>query len=110
MDWHVSQSELLAHIELISLVTEFRHHVAGDTGLLLDPDASTYYLMITAVDSLPALSEQLQQLRGSVSSIQASGQWNEKRLGRMESTVQRELPRMIQKINNDLELASDIRS
>ena len=98
----------LAHIELISLVTEFRHHVAGDTGLLLDPDASTYYLMITAVDSLPALSEQLQQLRGSVSSIQASGQSNEKRLGRMESTVQRELPRMIQRINNDLELASDI--
>ncbi|CAI3793032.1 methyl-accepting chemotaxis protein [Rheinheimera sp. MM224] len=98
----------LAHIELIGLVTEFRHHVAGDTGLLLDPDASTYYLMITAVDSLPALSEQLQQLRGSVSSIMASGQTNEKRLGRMESTVQRELPRMLQRINNDLELASDV--
>jgi len=98
----------LAHIELIGLVTEFRHHVAGDTGLLLDPDGSTYYLMITSIDSLPALSEQLQQLRGSVSSILASGQSNEKRLGRMESTVQRELPRMIQRINNDLELASDI--
>lgn len=98
----------LAHVELINLVTEFRHHVAGDTGLLLDPDASTYYLMITTVDSLPALSEQLQQLRGSISSIQASGKVDLKRLGRMESTVQRELPRMIQRINNDLELAADI--
>jgi methyl-accepting chemotaxis protein len=98
----------LAHIEMISLVTEFRHHVAGDTGLLLDPDASTYYLMITAVDSLPTLSEQLQQLRGSVSSILAAGTAGEKRLGRMESTIQRELPRLLQRINNDLELAEDI--
>lgn len=98
----------LAHVEIISLINEFRHHVAGDTGLLLDPDASTYYLMVTSVDSLPALSEQLQQLRGSLSSILASGKLDPKRLGRMESSMQRELPRMIQRINNDLELASDI--
>lgn len=98
----------LAHIEMISLVTEFRHHVAGDSGLLLDPDASTYYLMSTAVDSLPALTEQLQQLRGSLSSTLASGKVGDKRLGRMESTVQREIPRALQRINNDFELASDV--
>jgi len=98
----------LAHSEIISLVMEFRHHIAGDTGLLLDPDASTYYLMITAVDSLPALTEQLQQLRGSLSSTLASGQAGDKRLGRIENTIQRELPRMLQRISNDLELLSDI--
>lgn len=98
----------LAHIEMISLVTEFRHHVAGDSGLLLDPDASTYYLMSTAIDSLPALTEQLQQLRGSLSSTLASGKVGDKRLGRMENAVQREIPRALQRINNDFELTSDI--
>ena len=98
----------LAHIEMISLVTEFRHHVAGDTGLLLDPDASTYYLMTTAVDSLPALTEQMQQLRGSLASTLAAAKVGDKRFGRMESTVQREIPRALQRINNDLELASDV--
>ena len=98
----------LAHIEMIGLVYEFRHHVAGDSGLLLDPDASTYYMMITVVDSVPALSELLQQLRGSLSSTLASGNVGDKRLGRMESTVQREIPKMMQRISNDFELANDI--
>lgn len=98
----------LAHIELINLVNEFRHHVAGDSGLLLDPDASTYYLMITAVDSLPALSEQLQQLRGSLASTLAGKAVSQTRLGRMESAVQREIPRALQRIDNDLELATDV--
>lgn len=98
----------LAHIEIIGLVDEFRHHVAGDTGLLLDPDASVYYLMTTIVDSLPALREQIQQLRGSLSSTLAAGDVSEKRKGRMESTVQRELPRALRRINNDLELIDDI--
>jgi len=64
--------------------------------------------MITAVDSLPALGEQLQQLRGSLSSTLAAGKVGDKRLGRMESTVQREIPRALQRINNDLELAMDV--
>lgn len=98
----------LAHIHMIGLVNEFDHHVAGDTGLLLDPDASTYYLMITGVDSLPALTEQLQQLRGSLVSTLAAGSVGDVRLGRMESTVQRELPRAIRRLNNDFELASDV--
>lgn len=98
----------LAHIEMIGLVYEFRHHVAGDTGLLLDPDASTYYVMVTAVDTVPALSEALQQLRGSLASTLAGGKVGDKRLGRMESTVQREIPRILQRINNDFELANDI--
>jgi methyl-accepting chemotaxis protein len=98
----------LAHIEMIGLVYEFRHHIAGDSGLLLDPDASTYYMMITVVDSVPALSELLQQLRGSLASTLAGGAVGEKRLGRMESTVQREIPKMLQRINNDLELANDV--
>lgn len=96
----------LAHIEVIGLVDEFRYHVAGDTGLLLDPDASAYYLMTTVVDSLPALMELLQQLRGSLSSTVAAV--GDKRKGRMESTVQRELPRAFRRINNDLELVDDV--
>lgn len=98
----------LAHIEVIGLVDEFRHHVAGDTGLLLDPDASAYYLMTTVVDSLPALRELLQQLRGSLSSTLAAEAVGDKRKGRMESTVQRELPRALRRINNDLELVDDV--
>lgn len=98
----------LAHIEVIGLVDEFRHHVAGDTGLLLDPDASAYYLMTTVVDSLPALRELLQQLRGSLSSTLAAEAVGDKRKGRMESTVQRELPRALRRINNDLELVGDV--
>jgi methyl-accepting chemotaxis protein len=98
----------LAHIEMIGLVYEFRHHIAGDTGLLLDPDASTYYVMVTAVDTVPALSEALQQLRGSLASTLAGGKAGDKRLGRMESTVQREIPKILQRINNDFELANDI--
>lgn len=105
--WSASVNSL-AHVELISLVNEFRHHVAGDSGLLLDPDASTYYLMITAVDSLPALSEQLQQLRGSLVSTLAGKAVGQIRLGRMESAVQREIPRNLQRIDNDLELATDV--
>jgi methyl-accepting chemotaxis protein len=98
----------LAHIEMIGLVYEFRHHVAGDTGLLLDPDASTYYMMITVVDSIPALSEQLEQLRGSLSSTLAAKAVGDIRKGRMESAVQREIPKSIQRINNDLDLANDV--
>lgn len=109
-DWATlsASDNSLRHIEMIGLVTEFRHHIAGDSGLLLDPDASTYYLMTTTVDSLPAVSEQLQQLRGSLASTLASGKVGEKRLGRMESTVQREIPRALQRINNDFELAHDV--
>ena len=98
----------LAHIEMIGLVYEFRHHVAGDTGLLLDPDASTYYMMITVVDSIPALSEQLEQLRGSLSSTLAAKAVGDIRKGRMESAVQREIPKSIHRINNDLDLANDV--
>jgi len=106
-DMSASQNSL-AHIAMSGLVYEFRHHLAGDTGLLLDPDASTYYMMITVVDSIPALSEQLQQLRGSLSSTLASKAVGDIRKGRMEGTVQREIPKSIQRINNDLELANDV--
>lgn len=98
----------LAHINMISLVSEFRHHVAGDSGLLLDPEAEVYYLMITDVDSAPALVELLQQLRGSLYSTLAAGAVGEKRLGRIEAVVQRDLPRILLRINNDLELSMDI--
>lgn len=98
----------LDHIEVILLISEFRHHVAGDSGLLLDPDAAVYYLMATNVDSTPALTELLQQLRGSLSSTLAAGAVGEKRLGRIEGVVQRELPRAMLRIKNDLELSMDV--
>ena len=98
----------LAHIEMILLVSEFRHHVAGDSGLLLDPEAEIYYLMTTNVDSIPALTELLQQLRGSLSSTLAAGAVGDKRLGRIEAVVQRDLPRALLRVSNDLELSIDI--
>lgn len=98
----------LAHIDIIILVDEFKHHVAGDSGLLLDPDASTYFLMITAIDSVPALKELLQQLRGSLASTLSSRNVEDEHKGRMESTVLREIPKMLMRINNDFEIAGDI--
>lgn len=98
----------LAHVEMILLVSEFRHHVAGDSGLLLDPEAEIYYLMTTNVDTLPALTEILQQLRRSLSSMLAVDAVDDEIFVRVDAVVQRELPKLLMRINNDLELSTDV--
>ena len=103
-----SNRNAVAHIQISTMIDEFRHHIAGDTGLLLDPDAEIYYIMVSAVDTIPAINEQLEQLRLGLVSTLASGKIDAKRMGRIDSILERELPRLTYRLNNDIELASDV--
>ncbi len=103
-----SNSNAVAHIQISTMIDEFRHHIAGDTGLLLDPDAEIYYIMVSAVDTIPAINEQLEQLRLGLVSTLASGKIDAKRMGRIDSILERELPRLSYRLDNDIELASDV--
>lgn len=103
-----SNRNAVAHIQISTMIDEFRHHIAGDAGLLLDPDAEIYYIMVSAVDTIPAINEQLEQLRLGLVSTLASGKIDAKRMGRIDSILERELPRLTYRLNNDIELASDV--
>jgi methyl-accepting chemotaxis protein len=103
-----SNSNAVAHIQIATMIDEFRHHIAGDTGLLLDPDAEIYYIMVSAVDTIPAINEQFEQLRLGLVSTLASGKIDAQRMGRIDSILERELPRLSQRFDNDIELASDV--
>lgn len=103
-----SNSNAVAHIQISTMIDEFRHHIAGDTGLLLDPDAEIYYIMVSAIDTIPAINEQLEQLRLGLVSTLASGKIDAKRMGRIDSILERELPRLSYRLDNDIELASDV--
>lgn len=103
-----SNSNAVAHIKISTMIDEFRHHIAGDTGLLLDPDAEIYYIMVSAIDTIPAINEQLEQLRLGLVSTLASGKIDAQRMGRIDSILERELPRLAYRLDNDIELASDV--
>lgn len=105
MDNHTNAVQ---HIHISAMIDEFRHHIAGDTGLLLDPDAEIYYIMVSAIDTIPAINEQLEQLRLGLVTTLASGQVDVKQLGRLDSILTRELPRLAMRLDNDIELASDV--
>ncbi len=95
-----------AHTRLIALINEYRHHVAGDTGLLLDPQADAYYLIVTMVDQLPRLRERLAQTRGLLAAMAAKGA-DERTLGRLDVLLNREVTSNIDRIDNDIELIED---
>jgi len=78
--WHVLEKETLdlsakesfeRHTALISEVIALISHVGDSSNLILDPDLDSFYLMDTVVVKLPALSENLAQLRGLVASVAA---------------------------------------
>ncbi|MFC4158572.1 hypothetical protein [Chitinimonas lacunae] len=93
------------HSRLISLVNEYRHHVAGDTGLLLDPEADAYYMIVTMIDTLPRLRERLGQTRGWTATLVKSV--DPKTIGRLDMLVNGEILSLIEHIDNDLVLLSD---
>ncbi len=103
-----SNSNAVAHIQISTMIDEFRHHIAGDTGLHLDPDAEIYYIMVSAIDTIPAINEQFEQLRLGLVSTIASGKIDAQRMGRIDSILKRELPRLAHRLDNDIELASDV--
>ena len=62
------------HTDLNTKILNYLYQVAGDTGLLLEGDAGTYYEVIASVDSAPKLREDLSQARGIIGLIAASNQ------------------------------------
>ena len=63
LDWTGAQS-FNAHTGLISDLLDLQISVADDSGLVLDPDAGSHYLIETGVIKLPLLLERLGRLRG----------------------------------------------
>ncbi len=52
------------HTALISAQTRMVSAIADESTLMLDPDATDYYLLVSAVEALPAVTELLAQSRG----------------------------------------------
>ncbi|WP_269532185.1 methyl-accepting chemotaxis protein [Chitinimonas sp. BJYL2] len=96
-----------AHSNLISQINEYRHHVAGDTELLLDPDEAAYYQIILMTDDIPALAELLSETRGELVSAGAPDAERAYHLGQVDMLVNDLLPRMVSRIENNLELLGD---
>jgi PAS domain S-box-containing protein len=63
LDWTGAQS-FNAHTGLINDLLDLQISVADDSGLVLDPDAGSHYLIETGVIKLPLLLERLGRLRG----------------------------------------------
>ncbi|MEC5396676.1 methyl-accepting chemotaxis protein [Uliginosibacterium sp. H1] len=60
-----------AHTRLVDMVLRFVGKVADDSGLSLDPEANTYYLIMLSSSTGPALAERLGRLRGMGAGILA---------------------------------------
>ncbi|WP_374353520.1 methyl-accepting chemotaxis protein [Chitinimonas sp.] len=97
------------HSALIAAVNAFSHQQAGDSGLLLDPDASSYYLVVTAVDQIPLLRENISQLRTQVGLLSKGGN-ADVRLGYIDSLLNSAIPASMQRIDNDIRLMEANRS
>jgi signal transduction histidine kinase len=63
LDWIGAQS-FNAHTGLINDLLDLQISVADDSGLVLDPDAGSRYLIETGIIKLPLLLERLGRLRG----------------------------------------------
>ncbi|GAB3252059.1 methyl-accepting chemotaxis protein [Chitinimonas naiadis] len=96
-----------AHSALIGEINEYRHHVAGDTGLLLDPESSAYYQMVILTDDLPALREGLGKVRGMLTGLKAESADLASRLGRVDLLINDVVMRSAERVDNNLELLGD---
>ncbi len=77
----LSAAESLArHTTLIREVLDFRMHVADASGLTLDPDVDSYYLIVAAITHYPEVTEAIGQARavGSVALTAGSLDINER--------------------------------
>jgi methyl-accepting chemotaxis protein len=62
MEWTSAQS-FKVHTDTIEDLLTFQINLADESGLVLDPDADSYYLMDAGVFKMPALFERLGRLR-----------------------------------------------
>ena len=61
------------HNALIARLLRFSQYASEKTGLLLDPEASTYFLMDASISRIPHWTEQIAQLRGAGAGLIRSG-------------------------------------
>ncbi|HJW01901.1 MAG TPA: methyl-accepting chemotaxis protein [Azospira sp.] len=82
-DWALIQNEGLswtgsenvaAHTRLIARMLQFKVDVADDSGLTVDPEMGSYYLLETAIVKLPSMLERLGQTRAKGTGILAKKQ------------------------------------
>uniref|UniRef100_UPI0035B199E9 hypothetical protein n=1 Tax=Chitinimonas sp. TaxID=1934313 RepID=UPI0035B199E9 len=96
-----------AHSAVVSQLNEYRHHVAGDTGLLLDPESAAYYQVVILFDDLPLLEDQLSKVRGLVSAGATASADQAEAFARTDMLVNDLLPHSLARINNNLQLLKD---
>ncbi|MDE2585716.1 MAG: nitrate- and nitrite sensing domain-containing protein, partial [Betaproteobacteria bacterium] len=82
-DWAKIQNEGLAwtgsenvaaHTRLIGRMLQFKVDVADDSGLTVDPEMGSYYLLETAIVKLPSMLERLGQTRAKGTGVLAKKQ------------------------------------
>ncbi|MBV8659477.1 MAG: methyl-accepting chemotaxis protein [Burkholderiales bacterium] len=96
-----------AHSALVALINEYRHHVAGDVGLLLDPDDAAYYQVVITADELPALREALGKMRGTLVGVKPDAATALAKRGQVEMYMNDAVIRAIEHIDSDLELLGE---
>lgn len=96
-----------AHSTLITKVNEFRHYVAGSTGLLLDPDSDAYYQMVIITDDLPALREGLSKVRGVIRELNPADPDLAVRIGRIDMLINGEVKPAEDRVETNLDLLDD---
>jgi methyl-accepting chemotaxis protein len=67
------KQSLLAQSTLVAHIIELGHHVADTSGLILDPQLDSYYLMDLLVMQMPNLTEAMGQSRAIGSGVAAKG-------------------------------------
>ena len=68
------KQSLQAQTELVANVIALGHHVADTSGLILDPELDSFYLMDLVVTQMPILTEGMGQSRAIASGVAAKGE------------------------------------
>ncbi|HET7775137.1 MAG TPA: methyl-accepting chemotaxis protein [Azospira sp.] len=76
LSWTGTES-VAAHTRLIAAMLRFKVDVADESGLTIDPNMDSYYLLETAVIKLPSMLERLGQTRAKGTGILAKKQIND---------------------------------
>jgi len=76
LSWTATES-VAAHTRLIAKMLQFKVDVADESGLTIDPDIDSYYLLETAIIKLPSMLERLGQTRAKGTGILAKKQIND---------------------------------
>ena len=76
LSWTATES-FAAHTQLIAAILQLKVAVADESGLTIDPNMDSYYLLETAVVKLPSMLERLGQTRAKGTGILAKKSIND---------------------------------